>query len=190
MVRACDGVRPRPSFNRCANSLAWVKLGNVANCGSEARPGRPTTALARMPSFPERIAVNATCAPTVVLSKYYLSNILERSIRYSFRQYDTSTIILIILISYQRRAARLAAGQPSQMWPAVPKEGLRSRRAAKTHLGWSLRVTGKGYDLILEDLTHKSRGYAAITDERGVIRVCHPWNFALDRSALGWHAFR
>ena len=40
--------------------------------------------------------------------------------------------------------------------------------------GWSLRLNvtadGKGYDMILADLTDKSCGYAAITDERGVIR--------------------
>ena len=40
--------------------------------------------------------------------------------------------------------------------------------------GWSLRlnVTGDGqsYDLLLEDTTDKSCGYAAVTDERGVIR--------------------
>jgi hypothetical protein len=39
---------------------------------------------------------------------------------------------------------------------------------------WSLRLhvtaDGKAYDLLLEDLTDKSCGYAAITDERGVIR--------------------
>ena len=35
-----------------------------------------------------------------------------------------------------------------------------------------LNVTadGKGYDLILEDLTDKSCGYALATDERGIIR--------------------
>lgn len=40
--------------------------------------------------------------------------------------------------------------------------------------GWSLRLNvtadGKGYDLILEDLTDKSCGYALVTDERGIIR--------------------
>ena len=40
--------------------------------------------------------------------------------------------------------------------------------------GWSLRLNiselGKAYDLVLEDLTDKQCGYAAITDERGVIR--------------------
>lgn len=40
--------------------------------------------------------------------------------------------------------------------------------------GWSLRLNvtadGKRYGLILEDLTDKSCGYAAITDERGIIR--------------------
>jgi hypothetical protein len=40
--------------------------------------------------------------------------------------------------------------------------------------GRSLRLNvtadGKGYDLILEDLTDKSCGYALATDERGIIR--------------------
>jgi hypothetical protein len=40
--------------------------------------------------------------------------------------------------------------------------------------GWSLRLNltadGQAYDLVLEDLTDKMCGYAAITDERGVIR--------------------
>jgi hypothetical protein len=40
--------------------------------------------------------------------------------------------------------------------------------------GWSLRLNvhadGKGYDLMLEDLTDKTCGYAAVTDESGVIR--------------------
>jgi hypothetical protein len=40
--------------------------------------------------------------------------------------------------------------------------------------GWSLRLNvtadGKGYDALLEDTTDKSCGYAALTDERGVIR--------------------
>jgi hypothetical protein len=40
--------------------------------------------------------------------------------------------------------------------------------------GWRLRLNltqgGKGYDLLLEDATDKKCGYAALTDERGVIR--------------------
>jgi hypothetical protein len=40
--------------------------------------------------------------------------------------------------------------------------------------GWSLRLNftadGKGYDLILEDLTDETCGYALVTDERGIIR--------------------
>ena len=40
--------------------------------------------------------------------------------------------------------------------------------------GWSLRLNvtadGKAYDALLEDTTDKSCGYAALTDERGVIR--------------------
>ena len=40
--------------------------------------------------------------------------------------------------------------------------------------GWSLRLDvtdgGEGYDLLLEDTTDKTCGYAAVTDERGLIR--------------------
>ena len=40
--------------------------------------------------------------------------------------------------------------------------------------GWRLRLNltneGKGYDLLLEDTMDKACGYAAVTDERGVIR--------------------
>jgi hypothetical protein len=40
--------------------------------------------------------------------------------------------------------------------------------------GWSLRLNltadGQAYDLMLEDLTDKACGYAAVTDERGLIR--------------------
>jgi len=40
--------------------------------------------------------------------------------------------------------------------------------------GWRLRLNltqgGQGYDLLLEDATDKKCGYAAATDERGVIR--------------------
>jgi hypothetical protein len=40
--------------------------------------------------------------------------------------------------------------------------------------GWSLRLNlaadGKGYLVLLEDTADKSCGYAAVTDERGVIR--------------------
>jgi hypothetical protein len=41
--------------------------------------------------------------------------------------------------------------------------------------GWNLRLNvhtdGQGYDLLLEDTTDKS-GYAALSDERGIIREC------------------
>jgi hypothetical protein len=40
--------------------------------------------------------------------------------------------------------------------------------------GWALRLNvtadGQGYDVLLEDTTDKNCGYAAVTDERGVIR--------------------
>jgi hypothetical protein len=40
--------------------------------------------------------------------------------------------------------------------------------------GWMLRfdlvADGKGYDVLLEDTTDEACGYAAVTDERGVIR--------------------
>ncbi len=40
--------------------------------------------------------------------------------------------------------------------------------------GWTLRLNvssdGKGYDVLLEDKTDKACGYAAITNESGLIR--------------------
>lgn len=40
--------------------------------------------------------------------------------------------------------------------------------------GWNLRLNahpdGKGYDVMLEDITDKDHGYAALSDERGIIR--------------------
>jgi hypothetical protein len=40
--------------------------------------------------------------------------------------------------------------------------------------GWTLRLNvtsdGKGYDVLLEDTTDKACGYAAITNESGLIR--------------------
>lgn len=40
--------------------------------------------------------------------------------------------------------------------------------------GWTLRLNltkdGKGYDLLLEDTSDEKCGYAAVTDERGIIR--------------------
>ena len=44
--------------------------------------------------------------------------------------------------------------------------------------GWRLRLNvtagGKGYDLLLEDAIDTKCGYAALTDERGVIRQSKP----------------
>jgi hypothetical protein len=51
---------------------------------------------------------------------------------------------------------------------------LKFSKGAQILPGWSLRLDvaehGKAYDLVLEDLTDEKCGYAAITDERGVIR--------------------
>ncbi|SRR5713226_1268255 len=42
--------------------------------------------------------------------------------------------------------------------------------------GWNLRlnvhIDGQGYDVLLEDETDKEHGYAALSDERGIIREC------------------
>src|SRR6266849_5689637 len=47
-------------------------------------------------------------------------------------------------------------------------------KAPQSLPGWALRLNvtsdGKGYDVSLEDKTDKTCGYAAITDERGLIR--------------------
>jgi hypothetical protein len=34
----------------------------------------------------------------------------------------------------------------------------------------NITADGQGYDVLLEDTTDKNCGYAAVTDERGVIR--------------------
>lgn len=51
---------------------------------------------------------------------------------------------------------------------------LRLSRGPEILPGWTLRLDltadGKGYDVLLEDTTDKTCGYAALTDERGVIR--------------------
>jgi hypothetical protein len=49
--------------------------------------------------------------------------------------------------------------------------------------GWSLRLNvtadGTAYDLLLEDTTDKTCAYAAVTDERGIIRESRPIGCAI-----------
>jgi hypothetical protein len=56
----------------------------------------------------------------------------------------------------------------------MPLAGAHFAKSPEILPGWSLRLNlthgGKGYDLLLEDTTDKACGYAAGTDERGVIR--------------------
>jgi hypothetical protein len=56
----------------------------------------------------------------------------------------------------------------------MPLEGAHFAKSPEILPGWSLRLNltdgGKGYDLLLEDTTDKACGYAAGTDERGLIR--------------------
>jgi len=55
--------------------------------------------------------------------------------------------------------------------------------------GWRLRFNltqgGNGYDLLLEDATDKKCGYAAITDERGVIRQSKAINCPIWAASAG-----
>jgi hypothetical protein len=57
---------------------------------------------------------------------------------------------------------------------AMPLAGAHFATGPEILPGWSLRLNltkdGAGYDLMLEDTTDKTCGYAAVTDERGVIR--------------------
>ncbi len=56
----------------------------------------------------------------------------------------------------------------------MPLAGAHFTKGPEILPGWSLRLNptkdGAGYDLMLEDTTDKACGYAAVTDERGVIR--------------------
>jgi hypothetical protein len=56
----------------------------------------------------------------------------------------------------------------------MPLEGAHFAKSPEILPGWSLRLNltdgGEGYDLLLEDTTDKACGYAAGTDERGLIR--------------------
>lgn len=62
--------------------------------------------------------------------------------------------------------------QLTKLDPQLAIEGFSS--GAEILPGWSIRLNltadAQAYDLVLEDLTDKTCGYAAITDERGVIR--------------------
>ena len=57
----------------------------------------------------------------------------------------------------------------------LPQTNVRFGEAPEILPGWSLRLNvhtdGQGYDVLLEDTTDKS-GYAAQSDERGIIREC------------------
>jgi hypothetical protein len=56
----------------------------------------------------------------------------------------------------------------------MPLEGAHFAKSPEILPGWSLRLNltdgGECYDLLLEDTTDKACGYAAVTDERGLIR--------------------
>jgi hypothetical protein len=53
--------------------------------------------------------------------------------------------------------------------------------------GWTLRlnahIDGQGYDVLLQDITDKEHGYAALSDERGIIRESNPLG-SMDRRAV------
>jgi hypothetical protein len=56
----------------------------------------------------------------------------------------------------------------------TPLAGAHFAKGPEILPGWSLRLDltdgGKAYDLLLEDTMDKTCGYAAVTDERGIIR--------------------
>jgi hypothetical protein len=66
----------------------------------------------------------------------------------------------------------------------LPQTNVRSGEAPETLPGWNLRLNvhtdGHGYDVLIEDVADKS-GYAALSDERALIRECH----FLDRARAG-----
>jgi hypothetical protein len=77
---------------------------------------------------------------------------------------------------YARKDVLLASGEFKAKWLTKIESLAKAPVSSGPELlpGWSLRLNvttdGQGYDLLLEDTTDKSCGYAAVTDERGVIR--------------------
>jgi hypothetical protein len=76
--------------------------------------------------------------------------------------------VLVKTEEFTDRGMKWAAGNEPQL------ANIHFADAPEILPGWRLRLNvtadGKGYDLLLEDETDKTCGYAAITDERGLIR--------------------
>jgi hypothetical protein len=100
-----------------------------------------------------------------------LRNINTAEVTYKFKHDGSYAAWDALLTSEEFRASKVIAGLAKidpQLADAQFSNG------AEILPGWSLRLNltadGQAYDLMLEDLTDKACGYAAVTDERGLVR--------------------
>jgi hypothetical protein len=100
-----------------------------------------------------------------------LRNINTAEVGYKFKHGGSYVAWEVLLASDEFRAVKVMA----QLAKIDPKLASAQFSTGPEILpGWSLRLNltgdGQAYDLMLEDLTDKTCAYAAVTDDRGVIR--------------------
>lgn len=100
-----------------------------------------------------------------------LRNINTAELGYKYKRGGSYATWEVLLASDEFRASKFV-GQLAKIDPQL--SNVQFSTGPEILPGWSLRLNltgdGQSYDLMLEDLTDKTCGYAAITDERGVIR--------------------
>lgn len=100
-----------------------------------------------------------------------LRNINTAEVGYKFKHGGSYAAWEVLLASEEFRASKVIA-----LLAKINPELASAQFSTGPQIlpGWSLRLNltrdGQAYDLMLEDLTDKTCGYAAVTDERGVIR--------------------
>src|ERR1700730_16055449 len=92
---------------------------------------------------------------------------------YDYRYRHGSFVNWATLVkSEDLKLSGMAAAAAAENEPKL--EGIRLSEGPEILRGWMLRLNltpdGKGYDVMLEDMTDKKCGYAALTDERAIIR--------------------
>ena len=105
------------------------------------------------------------------------TNTAEASYKMQHGSYVAWTVLLVNESKYFGRAFLVVAANYGFAQTPPPDHRLAEMRLAvgpEILPGWNLRLNvhadGQGYDLLLEDLTDKQCGYAALTDESGIIR--------------------
>jgi len=100
-----------------------------------------------------------------------LRNINTIEVTYKFKHGGSNATWDVLLASNEFRSSKVIAGL-AEIDPQLANAQFSN--GPEILPGWSLRLNvtadGQAYDLMLEDMTDKTCGYAAVTDERGVIR--------------------